>query len=79
MCFTETRNWINTACSCLKHGKLLKGRWKESENLKIKFPVEMSSDWFLLEYESQDTVENLTSRAFKNNINCVCVCKCMCA
>lgn len=48
MSFTETRNWINTACSCLKHRKY-KGRWMESENLKIKFPVKWFSQFILVE------------------------------
>lgn len=63
MCLTESRNWINIACSCLKHRKLLKGRWREKEkNSKNKNPSGNedfhSPIWFLLRYKSQDTEAN---------------------
>lgn len=62
MCLTETRNWINIACSCLKHRKLLKadgGKQKNSKNKNLSASKDFHSPiWFLLRYKSQDTEAN---------------------
>lgn len=73
MCLTETRNWINIACSCLKHRKLLKGRWRESWKSKNKIPSGNkdfhSSILFLLRYKSQDTE---VSNSHEGNLRVLC-------
>lgn len=50
------------------------GEWKSKNKIPSGSEDFHSLDWMILGYESQDTEENLTSRTFKNSINCIYIC-----